>query len=148
MALLRNGFVQPIEGVSGGVPVPVTVSGGAIVTAVTQVQNTESVAPLGAGASVAGASRDCINYESFGISVFLTPQVAAALNATALVENSRDGVTWRTVDSVPMSGAAGVSVALNRVYSVTREFYRVSVTNNDGANALLATEVISMQKPI
>jgi hypothetical protein len=31
MALVRNGFVQPIEGVTGGVPVPVTPTGGGAV---------------------------------------------------------------------------------------------------------------------
>lgn len=133
-------------------PLPVTGPGGApleaVITQVRQVQNEETVAPLGAGATFNGADRDCENYESFGISVFLDPDAGQALNCSVVVENSIDGVTWRTVDTISVAGAADASSTLNRVYSVTRKFYRVSVTNNDGGNPLDATEVISMMKPI
>lgn len=141
--LPRNGYVQPVEGISGGAAIPVSVSG------VTQVQNIETVAALGAGATFNGAARSCINYESFGISVFVDPAAGQAINATVLVENSSNGgATWRTVDTIPLSGSANATVQLNRTYSVTRQHYRVSITNNDGANAMDATEVISMLKPI
>ncbi len=141
--LPRMGFVQPVEIVGGG-------GGGVdvIVNGLKQVQNVESVAALGAGATVNGASRDCINYESFGISVFLDPLAGQAINVTVLVENSRDGVTFRQVDSVTLVGATDANMYLNRVYSATRQYYRVSLINNDGAHALTGTELISMQKPV
>lgn len=118
------------------------------ITGVTQVQNIETVTPLGAGGTVSGASRDCLSYESFGVSVFLDPDAGQALNCTLLVENSSDGVTWRTVDSVTLAGAADATVVLNRVYSVCRRYYRASLTNNDALNALDATELNTMMKPI
>jgi hypothetical protein len=141
--LPRNGFVQPVEIVGGG-------GGGidVIVNGLKQVQNTESVAALGAGATVTGSSRDCINYESFGISVFLDPLAGQAINVTVLVENSRDGVTFRQVDSVTLVGATDANMYLNRVYSATRQYYRVSLINNDATHALTSTELISMQKPV
>jgi hypothetical protein len=141
--LPRNGFIQPVEVVGGG-------GGGVFVeiTGILQVQNVETTTPLGAGATVNGASRDCEVYESFGISVYLDPAAGEALDASVVVENSIDGVTWREVDTVPISGAADATVQLNRVYSVTRQFYRVSVVNNDMSNAMDATEVVSMLKPV
>lgn len=141
--LPRNGFVQPVEIVGGG-------GGGVdvVINGVTQSQAEETVAALGAGATFTGTARDCLLYESFGISVFLDPLAGQSLNVTVLVENSTDGVTFRQVDSVTLSGSADVNQYLNRVYSVTRQYYRVSLTNNDGAHALTATEVISMRKPI
>lgn len=125
----------------GGIPVTVAISG------IQQVPIIESVAPLGAGATFTGAAHDCTNFESFGISV-LAKAGAGSLDATVVVENSFDGLTWEPVDSVTLSGGVGAQSALNRVYSVTRQFYRVSVTNNDGANALATTQVGSMLKPI
>lgn len=131
--------------------------GGASTTIVgiTQVQNVETVDPLAASGSFVGAARNCLNYESFGISVYLASDVAGvAIDATAFVENSADGVTWRIVDTILLTGPAPVApaladpITLNRVYSVCRQYYRVSIENNDGTNALSATEVISMQKPV
>jgi hypothetical protein len=115
----------------------------------TQIQNIETVVPLAAGATFVGAARDCINFESFGISVFVDPDAGVAIDATVLVENSSDGgVTFRTVDSIPLAGAVDATVTLNRVYSVTRQHYRVSITNNDGVDAMDASELISFLKPI
>lgn len=142
--LPRNGFVQPVEVVGGG-------GGGVdvVITGLTQIQNVENgLVPLGAGATLTGASRDCISYESFGVSVYLDPTAGQAVNVTVLVENSRDGSTWRQVDSVLLSGAVDANVPFNRVYSVTREYYRVSLINNDGAHGLTISELISMQKPV
>lgn len=136
---------SPCFEISGGVPAPPS----SIITGITQVQNIETVVPLAAGATFVGAARNCINFESFGISVFLDPAAGVAISATALVENSSDGgATFRQVDSTPLVGAVDATVQLNRVYSVTRQHYRVSITNNDGVNAMDATELISMQKPI
>ena len=120
-----------------------------------QVQHIETVAPLTAGGSFTGADRDCEDYESFGISVYVasdTPGVA--INAIVTVENSVDGTTWRVVDEITLTGPTPTApdlatpIALNRVYSVCRQFYRVSIENNDGSNGLSVTEVISMLKPI
>ena len=156
MPLGKEGAVKLGQIVDGdGNPARVSLVGGiyrlavdaAFAAGITQVQNTESTAALGAGATFVGSSRDCINYESFGISVYVKAG-AGSLSVTVLVENSTDGVTFRTVDSVTLSGGVGAAAQLNRVYSVCREFYRVSVTNGDGANALTNTEVISMLKPI
>jgi len=133
--------------IAGGVPVPPPVMVSSSITGVVQTQTVETIAPLGAGASKVGVSHDCINFESYGISVFVIAGVGA-LNVTVLVENSVNGATWRPTDSVTLSGAAGATGVLNRVYSVTREFYRVTVTNNDGVNALATTEMISILKPI
>lgn len=134
---------------------PLIVSGGAgpgvaaIITGLTQVQNVETVTPLGASATFNGAARDCINYESFGISVYVEADPAAPLDTDVVVENSSDGgATWRTVDTISLKNSVnGSNKTLNRVYSVTRQDYRVSVTNNDGT-ALVATEVVSMLKPV
>lgn len=141
MTLPRNGWVQPVEVVGAGATV--TLLG------VTQVQNIETVAALAAGATFNGVARNCINYESFGISVFLDPDAGQALDCSIVVENSSDGgLTWREVDTIPVAAAADASETINRVYSVCRQHYRVSVVNLDGLNALDATEVISMLKPI
>ena len=144
MSLPRNGFIQPVEVIGGG--------GGGVdvrITGSLQVQNVETTAPLAGGATFNGAAHNCISYESFGISVFLDPAAGQAVDASVLVENSSDGgATWREVDTIPLAGDVNATVELNRVYSVCRQHYRVSVTNLDGAHAMDATEVISMQKPI
>lgn len=142
MPLPRNGWVQPVEIVGGG-------GGGidVVINGVTQVQNIESVAPLGAGITFAGAARDCLLFESYGISVLLDPASGKAVACTVLVENSTNGITFREVDSFSVAGAVDATKTVNRVYSVCRQYYRVSVTNN-GADTLTATEVISMQKPV
>lgn len=145
-ALVFDGtvFRLAVDAIIGG---PIIV-GSASINGVEQDQAIETVAPLGAGATFTGAARDCDDFESFGISVFVTAGVGA-LNATVTVENSSDGgVTFRSVESVNLVGAAGASETFNRVYSVTRTHYRVKITNNDGVNALTATELISMRKPI
>lgn len=118
------------------------------ITGVTQVQNTETTTPLAAAGTVTGAARDCLSYESFGVSVYLDPDAGQALNVTLNVQNSIDGVTWRTVDTVALAGAADATVVLNRVYSVCRRYYRAQLVNNDGSNGLDATELITMLKPI
>jgi hypothetical protein len=131
-------------------PLIVNVGGGGsgvVITGLTQVQTPETVTPLDPSETFNGADHDCENYESFGVSIYVKAGVGS-LNATVLVENSSDGVTWRTVDTVSLAGAVGAEAQLNRVYSVTRQFYRVSVTNNDNTNALDETEVVSMLKPV
>lgn len=125
-------------------PIPIVAS-----LNIQQVQHIETVTPIPAGGTFFGVGRDCEDYESFGISVFLDPDAGQALDCSIVVENSSDGgATWREVDTIPVAAAADASETINRVYSVCRQHYRVSVVNLDGSNALDATEVISMLKPI
>lgn len=145
-ALIFDGTVWrlAVDAILGG---PIII-GAVTIAGVDQDQAIETTTPLAAGAAFAGASRDCDKFESFGISAFVTAGVGA-LDVTVLVENSSDGgVTYRFVDSVNLVGGVGASASLNRVYSVTRQHYRVSITNNDGVNALTVTELVSMRKPI
>lgn len=132
-------------------PLPTTGGGGGgggIITDVIQQQNIETIAPLAGGATFNGAPRNCLTFESFGISAY-AEAAAGSLDVTVLVENSSDGgVTFREVDTVKLVAGVGESRTLNRVYSVTRQHYRVSIINNDAVNALAATELISMLKPI
>jgi len=141
--------------ISSSNPLPVSVGGGGggnvnvVLTQVTQVQNIETTTPINHTDTFVGAARDCLQYESFGISVYLEPDAGQTVDATVLVENSSDGVTWRQVDSFSLNGAAADAAAqVNRVYSVTRRYYRVSVTNDDVTNDLTVSEVNSMQKPV
>jgi predicted TIM-barrel enzyme len=133
-------------------PLVVTGPGGgalADIVGVQQVQNEETVTPLAASGTSPQNARDMQSYESFGVSVYVEADPAQGLDTTVFVENSADGVNWRPVDTVSLKNiVAGSNASLNRVYSVTRQFYRVYVVNNDNVNALAATEVYSMQKPI
>ena len=117
-----------------------------IITANTQIQHIETTAALGAGASFTSPSRDYINFESMSISVFLTAG-GVGTNVDIIVENSNDGVTFRQSDLINVVLAAAQSQSVNRVYSVSREFNRVSLVNNT-ANAMAATELTIMRKPI
>jgi len=113
-----------------------------------QVQAVETVTPLAGSTTFTGAARDCITFESFGISVFIT-RGAVNTNVDVIVENSSDGgVTFREVDRVnlPVTPST-LSRALNRVYSVTRQHYRAKLINNT-ANALSVTELVTMRKPV
>lgn len=134
--------------VTNGAANPVPVSGTIVVSGQPQIQAVETTTPLAGGATFTGAAQDCINFESFGISVFIS-RLAADTNIDVIVENSSDGgVTFRQVDIVnlPVTPANPTRI-LNRVYSVTRQRYRVKLVNNT-ANALAATECISMRKPV
>lgn len=120
----------------------------ATITGVTQSQNIETIVALAAATTFNGAARACATNESFGVSAFVQAGVGA-LDVTVLVENSSDGgVTWREVDTIKLVGGVGESRTLNRTYSTTRNHYRASITNNDAVNALAATELVTMQKPI
>lgn len=104
-----------------------------------------TTAALGAGGSFTSPSQDFLNFEAMGVSVFVTAG-AGALNVTVSIENSTDGVTFRNVDTINITGGVGASGTLNRVYAVTRRFMRCSVANADLANALAATELVLTQK--
>lgn len=114
---------------------------------VVQVENVETTAALGSGGSFTSTGRDLINYQGFGVSVFVTAG-AGSLDVDVLVENSQDNITYREVETVNLTGGVGTSASFNRVYDTTRQFYRVTLTNNDGANALATTELMTLQKPI
>jgi len=106
----------------------------------------ETTAALGADATFTSPARDCLTFRRFGVSVF-AQRGGANTNVTIVVENSDDGVTFRTVQSMNfIVNPAGPTVTFNNTYDATRRFMRVRVSNNT-ANALAATEVSVMRKP-
>lgn len=113
-----------------------------------QIQNIETTAALGASATFTATTRDMINHESYSISVIIT-RSAVDTDVDVIVENSSDGgAVFREVDTINLAvTAANPTETLNRVYSVTRQDYRVRLVNNT-ANALSVTELITMQKPV
>lgn len=141
--------------ISASNPLPVSVGGGGggninvVILGLTQVPTVETTTPLNPDETFDGASHDCLNYESFGISVYLEPTAGQTVASTVTVENSDDGATWRPVDTFSLNGAAADDPAfVNRVYSVTRRHYRVTVHNEDVTNPLTVTEIDTMLKPI
>jgi len=143
MILPRSGWVQPVDIVSGGG------GGGGTITAVTQVPVSVKTTPLAAGGSSVSASQDMTNFESFGVSTHVKSIAGQPLTTHVLVENSLDGATWDTVESVTLNNSDLNSVYnFNRVYSVTRKFYRATLVNDDGGNALSETRFALMLKPI
>jgi hypothetical protein len=121
---------------------------GRVLISNTQFQNVETTAALGGGASFSSPTRNYTHFETMGISVFVQRSVADT-NVDVIIENSSDGgVTWREVDRVNLAvTAASPTATANRTYAVTRLDMRVRLVNNT-ANALLATELITMQKVI
>jgi hypothetical protein len=146
MPLPVKGEVVPVTLIDPATGLPITIS--VVSTPNPQVQGVDQVLPLAANTATPANSRDCILYESFGISCFVKAG-AGSLNVTVLVENSLDGATWDPVDTIQMvDPAIGAGQSLNRVYSVTRQFYRVSAKNNDAVNALAVTRLVDMRKPV
>jgi len=141
------------------IPVEVDVNGAIVVSGgvvgvstdlekVVQVQNIEQTLPLAGGASSPGTTHDMLDYESFGVSAYVKAAAGDPLDTTVFVENSFDGVNWDPVDTVNLKNLAlGSDASLNRVYSVTRQFYRATLTNN-GANPLETSRFGTMQKPV
>lgn len=122
-------------------------TGGQLLVRQEQAQNIETTAALGAGGSFTSTERVNRFFESFAISLFLEAG-ASAMDVDVFVEQRQDGgATWRILDQFNLSAPAGDSVSVDRVYSVTRERARVRLVNNDGANALAATELVLTQKP-
>jgi len=113
-----------------------------------QVQNVETTAALAGSGTFTSTARDYLNFEGDGVSVFIQ-RSAADTNVDVFIENSSDGgVTFRNVETLNLAvTAAAPTATLNRIYGVTRRHNRVRLVNNT-ANALLATELVTMQKPI
>ena len=128
---------------------PVVTSAGGNVVAINgnqQVQNVETVAPLGANATFDGASRDCINYEAFGVSVHLLGLLATTV--TLNVQHRHDpAATWRNLETILLVVGAGVTVPFSRIYGALRRYLRVQAINGT-ANALSETEIVTMMKPL
>lgn len=111
-----------------------------------QVQNDERALAVLAAGTWNGASRDCLNYADFAVSVFLQRNGVNDTTVDVVIECSKDGATWREVDRQVLTIDASTTVAnLNRNYSVTRRYMRVSLVNN---TAPVNAEVVTMQKPI
>ena len=100
------------------------------------IQSAESTTALGIAGTVSGTSRDCLNYAEFCVSCF------ADQAGTLYVENSVDGVTWRTHDTI----AVAASTPVNRVYAVTMRYNRVRYLN--GAVGQTAFELVTIRRPI
>lgn len=139
--LLKDG--TPVDA-SNPLPVNAIVTVGSINQG---IQNVESKAPLAGGATFNGATRDCEDYSGFGVSVHLVGGVVAT-NVDVVISYSDDnGVTWREAYRQNLIVGIGVTVPFNQVYCPTRRYARASLVNQT-ANALAATELITMQRPI
>jgi len=108
---------------------------------------TDTTTALAAGASFTTGSKDMKNHADLGVNVFVTAG-AGSLNVTVELQESFDGATFRVFDTVTLTGAAGASASLARLYSATRRYMRVRVVNNDAGNALAVTEVGTVRKPL
>lgn len=157
---LKNRVDSDIWGFDGTVWRPISVDasgainvvgggggGGGVTTGNTQVQLIETVAALGASATFTGAERNNINFEAFGLSVYLLGGGTATTVTVTFQQSQAAAGTKRPADSVILNVAAGAAVYFDRIWHVTRQYGQVTLTNNT-ANALAATEVITMQKPI
>lgn len=109
-------------------------------------QDVETVTPLGVSGTFAGVSRDVERVGRYGVSVLVTRD-AVDSDVDVIVENSDDNVAWRHVETtnLAVTGAAP-SNELNKSYQPTRKFMRTRLVNNT-ANALSATELISVIGP-
>jgi len=68
---------------------------------------------------------DCSHYPYWGVSVYSTQA------GTLYIEYSVDGTTWRTLDTISISA----DTPFDRVYRVTRRYYRVTFTNTSASTA-------------
>lgn len=121
--------------------------GGGPITANTQVQTIETVAALGASATFTGTEHNNINYEAMGASVYLMGG-ASPTTVTIIFQQSQAAAgTKRPADQITIAVAAGADVYFDRIWHVTRQYGQMELVNNT-ANALAATELIVMRKPI
>jgi hypothetical protein len=140
------GLGHPIGGgAAGGGGVVAVV---ATITGNQQVQNIETMVALAGGATFTGGDRDCINFEGFSYSMFLTGG-GVATNIDMILEHKAALVdTYREVDRVAaLVVGIGADVHLEKIFGVARSFNRIRIVNNT-ANALAVTEIVTMQKPI
>lgn len=119
------------------------VSGGSF--SIPQLQSIERALAAMAAGTWTGATHDCYTYAGFGVSVYLA-RIAADTTVDVDIETSDDGVTWRRQDRQRLVIDAGhTTVNYNRVYSPTRRYMRVQLTNNTAA---VNAEVVTLLKPI
>jgi hypothetical protein len=132
-------FPLPVT-LSAPLPVPVAIGNNA------QVQNIERALAVLAPGTFAGVNRNCLNYADFAVSVYLLRNVANDTTVDVVVECSVDGIVWREVDRQVLTiSAANPSQNLNRNYTATRQYMRVSLVNN---TANVDAEVVTNLKPI
>jgi len=84
------------------------------------VKNNETIA---AGASCTSNPDDCSAYPYWGFSLYTEG------TGDITVEYSIDGSLWRTLETI-----SNVSGNENRIYRVTRRYYRVTYTNTSGSD--------------
>jgi len=111
-----------------------------------QVQNIERALATLAPGTFNGASRDCINYADFAVSVYAARGIADT-TLDVVIEVSATGTgDWREVDRQVLTlDATHLTVNLNRNYTCTRRYMRISIVNNTDAADV---EVVSNMKPI
>lgn len=82
---------------------------------------TESTTPINtSGGSFTGAVRDCLDYDRFGVSVY------ADVDGDLYVDDSLDGVTFRNIDAVEVTG----TVEQDLVYNTVRRYMLVRYTTD------------------
>lgn len=138
----HNGFVQPVTGFVGGVPIP------ALITGNRQIQTVEALPLLAPAAVFDGASKDNIDYESMSASLTLASTLGTTV-AIRFQQRATGADVFRSADVVvgvvvPVGGAL---VNFDRVWSISRQFGRVQVENT-GVNALTTAELVVVQKAI
>jgi len=78
---------------------------------------------------------DCEHYRFWGFSAF-TDQPG-----TITVEYSIDGTTWRTLETISIIANTHV----NKMYQVTRRYYRVFLTDRADGNAPTSVDLVSVR---
>jgi len=116
-----------------------------------QVPHIETVIPLsgtgGPNPNFISLAYDLTNFAGYGISVYIQ-RLLGDTNVDVFVEDSSNGANWRLVKRINLVvTAAEPEATLGRVYSPVRQWMRVRLVNNT-VNALLATELCLMLKPI
>lgn len=109
-------------------------------------QNVETEEALGAGETVSGVSRDCLNFAQFNVSACIN--VAGKIGKVEIaIENSHDESAWRSVRKflVKMS-RVGEPAFFNESFPIARRHYRVKIKEIASVD-LDTTELISVQVP-
>ena len=89
---------------------------------------------LAANSSVSSENDDCYLFAYWGFSLYTSGQ------GTITIEYSADGSTWRTLETINVN--AGNE---NRVYRVTRRYYRITYTDTSGADSTV--DLITVKSP-
>jgi len=120
-------------------PVPVAIGNA-------QVQHIDRALAVLAPGTVIGTTRDCLTFADFAVSVYLSRNGINDTTVDVVIECSADDVSWREVDRQVLTiSAANPIQNLNRNYTATRQYMRVSLVNN---TANVDAEVVTNLKPI